>query len=271
LLLLPAELRLQIYNHFFSSTPFTYGKLNQMAPASNHLAILRSCRLINREIDDSWLGQVLFAFENVTDLLNQLSPAPRRMIEQIRRVRVGSSPLTQSIGDGQETTYKLPWALDLIPGLYLDTLTVINTDGPELAYENVNYLIRFGSGWRELHFITGNSEMLAFPRRSIEHNETTQFQWRDPQPSTWIRDLAFRDHVHSDAFVKIYRSTQSNAPGSVMDPNSREVFEQKPPSPENSEFFGIDKDAQLMHPDEIGKELLVIVRRGKDVDISADE
>ncbi|KAI9043614.1 uncharacterized protein KD926_003384 [Aspergillus affinis] len=275
LLRLPAEVRLQIYGHLFTSTRLAHGqrmtsRINskRMKPAPNSLAILRSCRLISREIGDSWLGQVMFAFEEVRDLLDKLSSVPRTVVEKIRRVRVGSHPLMLSPPDYEDDVYyRLAWALKLLPGLNLDTLTVINSDCPEVSYDTLSGLVKHGDGWRELHYITGNSTMLGFPRMDIFLADP---YWRKPQPSTWSRDLAQRDGVDAGGCVKIYRSTQSNIPCSVINPKTREIFEQKPPSRENLETFGVDKDAQLMRPDEVGKGLLVTVRRGKNVNTVED-
>ncbi|KAH8431055.1 uncharacterized protein LDX57_008716 [Aspergillus melleus] len=86
--------------------------------------------------------------------------------------------------------------------------------------------------------------------------------WRKPQPSTWTRELAQRDGVDSGASVKIYRSTKCRTLCSVINPNAREVFEQKPPSGEALDSFGFEIDP-LSHPDQVSKEILVIIRRGK--------
>ena len=100
-LLLPRELRFQIYNYLFASTRLTFGKKlvscserRAMKPAPNSLAILRTCRQINLEARAFWLGRVLFNFECVESLLDKLSAQPSSIVGQIRHLRInGARPL----------------------------------------------------------------------------------------------------------------------------------------------------------------------------------
>jgi hypothetical protein len=102
--------------------------------------------------------------------------------------------------------------------------------------------------------------MLGFERMDLFMADLYR---RRPQPSTWNDILIRRDGQDSGASVTIYRSTQSNAPDTVLKPETRQLFEQKPPSsPEDLELFGIEEDRQLLGKNERGKELLVVVKRG---------
>jgi hypothetical protein len=173
-----------------------------MKPAPNFLAILRSCRSINREIGSSWIGQVLFAFESVHDLLERLSSVPRNVVEQMRHIRVGSQPiLLLPPPDYRNKVFvKLVWALKLLPGLRLDTLMVLGDYGPEVAYITLDGLVKYGNEWRELHYITADSKMLGFRKVQFYHEILYA---RKPQPSTWSRIMAERDGVDSGASVTI--------------------------------------------------------------------
>ena len=273
LLQLPGELRNQIYNYLFASTRLTFGKrrtsrmtCKTMRPALNSLAILRVCRQINQEAGSLWLGEILFNFEQVEDLLDKFSTLPSSTLSQIRNVRTGGRPLVlQPIGDHDEVYYRLAWALkQLLPVMSLDNLTVLESSSGVIAYDTLGGLIKHGNGWRELHFITANSRMLGFAKAGMFMTDPYR---RKPQPSTWNDILLRRDGANSGASVTVYRSTQSYSPGTVLDPRTRQIFEQKVPSPKDLETFGVAEDKQLLAEDEIGKELLVVVKRGHGANI----
>jgi hypothetical protein len=272
LLQLPRELRDQIYTCLFTSTRLAFGKraisrigTKTIKPMPNALAILRTCRQINREARPLWLGQVLFSFENPEDLLNKLSALAPATLSQIRHVRTGALPvMIHPIEDDDEVYYRLVWVLKLLPGLQLDKLTVLGLSSGEITYHTLEGLVKHGTGWRELHFITPNSTMLGFGRRSLFMADPF---WRKPQPGTWNEILFQRDGADSGASVTAYRATQSNVPGAVTNPRTRQIFEQKLSSLENLENFGLTEDKDLLAGNEKGKELLVIVKRGRSANI----
>ncbi|KAL3478492.1 hypothetical protein BJX99DRAFT_224231 [Aspergillus californicus] len=76
-----------------------------------------------------------------------------------------------------------------------------------------------------------------------------------------------RDEVDSGASVAMNRSTIANAPGSAMNPGTRQVFEHHLPANGDLDSFGLEQDMQLLSCDEVGKEMLVIVKRGKHANI----
>lgn len=244
LLQLPGETRNLIYSHLFTSTRLTFGERHiswsitkRMKPAPNSLAILRTCNLIKQEAGDLWLGQVLFNFEHAEDMLDKLSALPLTTLSQIRHIRVGGyNMMLPLIGDHADVFQSFVWAPKLLPGLCLDTLSVLGASTGSHAYETLDWLVKYGNGWKELHYITRNSAMLGFEMLNMP---------KEPQPSTWHDVLIQRDGLDSGTSVTIYQSTQSNAPGTVVKRETRQLFEQKPPSPED-----------------LGKELLVIVKRG---------
>ena len=172
--------------------------------------------------------------------------------------------MLQPIGGYDDVFYTLAWALKLLPGMSLDNLTVLGSSGGAIAYDTLGGLIKHGNGWREFHFITANSEMLGFAK--IDVFMVDQYR-RKPQPSTWNDILLRRDGANSGASVTVYRSTQSHSPGTVIGPRTRQIFEQKVPSPKDLETFGLAEDKQLLAEDEIGKELLVVVKRGHGANI----
>ncbi|KAL2011624.1 hypothetical protein VTN00DRAFT_4342 [Thermoascus crustaceus] len=190
LLQLPGELRNQIYMCLFTSTRLSFGERS----------ISRIERKTFKPAPNS-LFFVLFSFENPEDMLDKLSALPPATLSQICHVRVGGRPLMLTpIGDEDDVYYRLAWAL------------------------------KYGNGWRELHFITPNSKFLGFAKVDMLMADP---YWRRPQPSTWKDILLQRDGVDSGASVTIYRSTQSDDPGAVISSRTCQLFEQKISSPEN--------------------------------------
>ncbi|KAL4973724.1 hypothetical protein BDW66DRAFT_141682 [Aspergillus desertorum] len=194
-------------------------------------------------------------------MLDELSELSPRIISQIRRVRVGGRPLGLRSWSGRIELFGIPWAIKLLPGLCLDTLTVRGVPIPEISCETVEDFVKYGCGWRELRYINPNSKLLAFSGNTILPC------WRKPQPSTWNRLLIQRDGAASGSSVAIYRSMQSNSPGSVLKPEARTPFEQELLSNRRLEDFGMSEDLMILRGAEIGKEILVVARRGRKVDI----
>lgn len=71
----------------------------------------------------------------------------------------------------------------------------------------------------------------------------------------------------SEASVTIYRSTRLDS-SSVLKPSTRQPFNQNVTSPETLRNFGKEADQELLSDGENEKELLVVVRRGCNADIS---
>jgi hypothetical protein len=187
---------------------------------------------------------------------------PSRTLSQIRHVRVMEYYMSlPGIEHGRQLVYKffnIDWALKLLPGLCLDTLTVIATSFGSSAYWAFDGSIRHGNGWRELRVITSTCDLLGFARALL--SEPT----RTPQPRAWKNMLHERDSADSGALVVVYRSTVFGVTGSVTSPHTRQVFEQNP-APEGLEGFGREKDVDLTWKPRgrVGKEMLVVVRRGR--------
>lgn len=278
LLRLPREIRDHIYHCLFTATRLASGewpssiRLLMARPAPNSLAILLTCRQIFEEAKDLWIYRVLFDFTNVEAMLDKLSPLSPSTISKIRHVRVRFPTVLLEVRrtygeDGvyheDDVYYKLAWCLKLLPTLRLDILTFIKRSSPGRIYGIVEELIKHGDGWRELHILAGNSEMLGFPR--CERFEPPD--QRKPQPSTWNKMLLKRDGKNSGGSVIVYRATQSDRVGRVLDPSKRQIFEQKLSLGEDLLDYGIQEDPALMAPGERELELLVVVKRGPKVNI----
>ncbi|RMJ27934.1 hypothetical protein PHISP_01202 [Aspergillus sp. HF37] len=263
LLKLPCEIRNQIYESLFASTKLVYGKRifpdipkQRMKPASNSLAILRACRLINKEAGAIWLNLVLFSFETIEDALDKLSPLPAATLAQIRNLRLGGRSMKlRSIGYADDVCSRLVWTLKLLPELRLNKLTVLGRLEWRVAYDTLDGMIKYGHGWEELHFLTPNSNMLGFAN--------FEPYWRKPQPKTWNDVLLKRDGADSGSTVTIYIATQPDTPGAVLNPSTRQFIEQGPCGKNTKSYW----DGRLLSSSEGNKELLVIVKRGRHVDI----
>ncbi len=274
LLQIPRELRDQIYVCLFTSSRITFGdrsisqiRIKKMKPAPNGPAILRTCRQINQEARYFWLGHVLFNFENPSDLLNKLSSLPPTTLSQIRHVRTSGCPLMlQLIGNDDDVHYRLVWALKLLPGLRLDRLTVLATSDGETAYDTLNGLIKYGNGWKELRFITPDSTILHLTKVDV----MPYLDWGKPQPGTWKDVLRQRDGAKSGVSITIYRSSQSNAPGTVMNPYTHQIFNVIFPQ-ECGTLVEANKAILELREKEKRKEMLFIVKRGRAADIAEQD
>ncbi|KAF2104844.1 hypothetical protein NA57DRAFT_71049 [Rhizodiscina lignyota] len=271
---LPRELRDMIYTCLFTSTRLAFGKryIRRMGivepvtvkPAPNALAILRTCRQINEEAGSVWLGQVLFSFENIDALLDKFWPLPPTTLTKIRHVRThGDTLFIMLPGDDEEVPYRAASVLKLLPSLNLHTLTVLGSLGGQDGYKTLDGFIKHGTGWKELYFVVRNSALLGFAKK---HVNIEGWPWHKPQPITWNEILLQRDGANSGANIVSYRSTRSNSPGSVMDPLTRQIFEQTVSTPKDLETFEVAADDNLLTAQEGMKEVLFIAKRGRSVD-----
>jgi hypothetical protein len=273
LLQLPRELRDQIYLCLFDSTRLAFGKRRtgslssvRIRPNPNALAMLRTCHQINEEAGPLWLNRVLFSFEGLEDLLDKLSPLPSSMLSEIRHIRTGGQPLMlQPVGYDDDVYYRPVWVMKLLPSLRLDTLTVFGSNIPEVAYDTLEGFIEHGNGWKELCLIVRDSAMLSFESRDMWMANPYR---RKPQPSTWNNTLRLRDGDSSGTNLTIYRSIESNTPGSITNPLARHIFEQKVSSPEELDTYGMKADTELLAEGESEKELMFVVKRGHGADIT---
>jgi hypothetical protein len=133
---LPQEVRDEIYANLFCYTHFTYANAIEdqreerrfnSSDCETGLALLRTCRRVRDEIGVSWLHQALFTFLVPYTLLVKLADIPITVREQIRHVCVSGSDLTVVYDEDSECEYDTTQALKMLPGLQLDTLSVIGT------------------------------------------------------------------------------------------------------------------------------------------------
>ena len=274
--LLPQELRDNICTHLWSSTRLAYGLRAtarigriRIKPAPNALALLQTCRRAKMENEEVWIGQVLPSFEDPETMLDKLTSLPLATLSKLRKLRIVGDPLLLSYGY-DDVFYRLSSTLALLPGLRLDTLTVLGTRTASVSYQTLDRLIEESRGWKELRYICHSSEILAFERSipfwaELDEDER-HWYWRKPQPAHWQTLLEERDGYQSKPSVVIYRSIVPDSPNSVLHTNIRVSFEQKVPKDEEARAFGITQDAGLMADGEKNKELMIIVKRGTGID-----
>ncbi|WYZ44853.1 hypothetical protein EsH8_VIII_000169 [Colletotrichum jinshuiense] len=274
----PQEVRNYIFSHLFSSTRLAWGERiveifwhARVKPAPNALAILRSCRRAKTEIGDTWIGKVLFSFENCKSMLDKLTTLAPGTISKLRHMRVLGNNLALVSEEAKGFVYyELHSALKLLPGLRLDTLTVLGTSIPKTSYVVLDGLIRDSYGWRELRYISHTSRMLGYAMPFDFTSDDNKY-WREPQPTYWQHVMEDRDGSLSGPSVVIYRSTVPDSPGSVLNANTRVEFEQMPEDGDAEEYFGFPYELELMVEGEENKELMVVVKRGKGVDYEEKE
>lgn len=281
---LPLELRYQIYEFIFRSCTTSHRRTfadgirgAPVRPEPHNLALLRTCRRISHEIGDTWISQVCFAFEESRTMLDTLTTIPKPTLARISYLSVTGFLLMLSFDDEDdndyEVFYRVPAALGLLSGLRLERLTVhdqSDSGSPEVTYKTLDDLIVYGNGWKELHFSCENSEMLGYANNPVLES----YYLRRPQPSSWQQQLFRRDGnpPRGGPSVKIYRSTQENEKMCLSDPTTWSLVNQNPPQyRQDGQEFGEYEETQLMAPDEVGKAILVVVKRGDGVAFSISE
>jgi hypothetical protein len=290
---LPQEIRDEIYANVFCSTHFTYAfedHLNaverRVEPSAREtgLALLRTCRRVRGEIGISWLHQVLFNFLDAYTLLDKLADIPITLREQIRHVCVSGSELSIVNDEGRTISCNTAQVLKMLPGLELDTLTVIGT-GVWHPSDNLDRLIHHSDGWKELHYLSDNSEPLAY---KVDVTTTDSPQDAEPEyaprprPSDWQNLLEQRDGQASHPSIVAYQATTLiPAPGAttpVLHPCIRETFTRAATkehiqklSTQEANCFVKFEDATPITPETLEKPMLVVVKRGVGVDYAEKE
>ncbi|RYP80754.1 hypothetical protein DL769_002301 [Monosporascus sp. CRB-8-3] len=214
-------------------------------------------------------------------MLNKLTVVPADTLSKIRYLRVRGDMLTLT-WPAYEYGVPLASVFKLLPGLKLNTLTVLRGHVDLISYGSLSGLIADGDGWKELRYISHSSSLLGYAALndpSIPWDPNNPFMpwdpnwWppaylRKPQPEFWRGLLSSRDGVSSNPSVAIYRSPERGPVGSVIREDSRLLFEQKL-SEADMASFGLEEDASLCAGPERFKELLIVARRGHGVDYQA--
>jgi hypothetical protein len=226
---LPQEIRDEIYANVFCSIHFIHAFYDERHRAESStaevgLALLRTCQRMRDEIGLSWLHHVLFSFLNLYALLEKLAIIPITLREQIRHVCVHRSRLIvfHDEENDPESSYNTAGALKMLPGLKLDTLTVIGTGASSHrleAFYNIESLIRHSDGWKELHYLSDSPESLAYKVDVADADSPWDPNYEyspRPQPSDWQNALDQRDGEASHPSVIVYQATATAAPGADM-------------------------------------------------------
>lgn len=271
---LPRELRDVIYGYLFSSTRITHGKrdawgkqdsLRVLPKKDRILSLLRTCRRIETEVGNRWLGQILFNFEDPNTMMTKLSALPIEKTSAIRHIRVRGGLLTFHYPD-ENVSYELVHVLKFLSGLQLDTLTVLAVSSKgrfaNISYNILNNLVQYGQGWKELCFISQDSEMLGYAANRVFDD----LHKRQPQPAHWHAVMESRDGITRQPPVTIYRSTLHGVPGSVTDEKKRVVLQQEVSAPGQEDNYGQEEEETLMTGTGPPAELMIVVKRGKNVD-----
>ena len=239
-LTLPQEIRDMIYACLFTRTRLTWSWYEKsLKPHCYSLAILRTCRRVRYEIGDYWVKMVLFNFNDLDSMYNILTRLPD--IAKVRHIRVGCRPMervaiTTTKHDRMFTMqYDVARLLAHFPLLQLNTLTVIGHNIDWEEYESLDKLIQKSNGWKNLHFISANSDIL---------NSCHKYAYSGQQspPSGWSDIILKRDGGGSGSSVAIHQLKRT--------PN---VLKVKPIDWEPHHHDGLSVD---------GNPVLITVKRG---------
>lgn len=291
---LPPEVRLQIYKHIFQSTTLTYRSTidpEETEPPHpprqrNILGILLTSRKIFQEAHPAWLQHTTFYFPNTSCFIFFLARLPPQILPRIRHITVKAFPVPLDYPPGSAVTivHNITSLLPLFPGLQLDLLTVLDCFhdpdvndgwGDSGTYSLADDLVE-SDGWRELHFHSPTTEFLNYdPPQTSTAGGTVQRGESDrwPQPFGWEKALCARDGLDSGASVKIYRGKQARDHGEdgvdcALLQSTGDEFSQTP-LPEGA-TEGLYQDEALKSEEEIAKEILVVIKRGRGVDYAQD-
>lgn len=145
------EIRHMIYSELFYSTRLARGnrresstKAKKIRPAPNALAILRTCHRAYNETN-TWLRKVLFHFEDPMTMLDKLTPLAPDVLSNLRHLRVSGNLLKPGV-PGYGGRHRLAFTLRHLPGLNLDTLTVLDSGFSRTNYRTIEELVSESSG-----------------------------------------------------------------------------------------------------------------------------
>ena len=185
---LPQELRDEIYALVFFSTHLSYGMkrldihrnqimLQKIKPPDNAIAILRTCKLMTKEIGNKWLSQVLFHFEDRATLYFKLTNLAPAQLASIRRLRVIYDTPIANHYMWHEDDPNGCWLITLFKNLShlrLDKLILLGGHGSpaamlatmeEMTWQCLDY-------WNELQYISHAAPALGVDHRvdlSVQH------------------------------------------------------------------------------------------------------
>ncbi|KAI1338618.1 hypothetical protein F5Y15DRAFT_416841 [Xylariaceae sp. FL0016] len=220
-----------VYEYIFTSQRFRLGfyhgcywqlawrGYSRIKPPPNSLSILRVNSPIATQIGNQWLGWTLFHFESIKDMLLKLGPLSPETRAQMKRIHVHAT-LMQLTVDGRSMEMDLFDVISLLPGLKLESLTVLDcSNGMDPSYARSRFfytlrLLRQGQGWRELLFISFNGFTLELGFRS-PHGNRFQF-YRD--------QVAAREE---GAKLDMWRAKEAYR-GDILDPADRVKYEPDP-------------------------------------------
>lgn len=289
---IPQEMRDSIYSHLLIDTRIWLGRdwvraenveRVRIVTDPNALSLLRTCRRVKVEVGHSWIGKVLFTFQSPERMMEKLTTIPRSKLSQIRHLRINGETAFLWWNGREENEarvyYWLPAFMKFLPGLRLDTLTIMDGSGDLITYEGIDALVKYGEGWKQLRCISHSSKILGVKCYRSEPGDFLDEYRRKHQPADWMSIMTHRDGAETQPSVQVYRSTQpANARpdkvGLVTDERTRLPYAQQAPEPgsEAAQMYGLVQDADLMSSaEERNKELMVVVTRGKGVDYEVKE
>ena len=269
----PQEIRDLIYEQLFRSTRLSHGYAAMdnvicgevlITPDPHSLALLRTCRRIRFEIGGRWKRHVLFNFHDIATMMNKLTSIPREDLSELRHVRVRAEISLVLRGRYRDLfSMDLPGSfvhyLNLLPGLRLDTLTILDTstidDHYRLSALAVANLIKHGEGWRELRIISLRGELLY--KNAVEVPGLRAF---------WVAQLKSRDGPNPQSSLEVRRFTPGTKTFSAIlapqeDRSRRPNQGSRPSLSLWGRYTGYSRRGLY------SQDIMIIVKRGKRVDV----
>ncbi|PSN62378.1 hypothetical protein BS50DRAFT_448593, partial [Corynespora cassiicola Philippines] len=268
LLKLPRELRDQIFTEVFKSSRLRFGERllsrfpsERTAYGPNTLALLLACRQLNAEARELWFKHVQFSFESIQDFHTTISKLPPTIASKIRHVRL-SDFSSVSLHEGAPL---LPTALNVLPQLRLDTLTVLGP-GAERSHEMLCEMAQRCDGWKEFRYFFDRSMSIEYMYPTAWSYPYCRTSRPELQPLQWAEKLWERDGKNSGASISIYEPRLQYKAGSMASPFGYFRWQQLP-FPEKLEREGILVELSSEMAFESKESLLIVMKRGRNADI----
>ncbi|KAH6637049.1 hypothetical protein F5144DRAFT_569542 [Chaetomium tenue] len=200
-------------------------------------------------------------------MLDKLSAIPLETLSKIRHMRVSGEALDWII-QRREVFYTLGEALEVLPGLCLDQLTVVCTADKIASYHTFCQLVLRGRGWKTLRFVHPTAAVVSSPKDlsnllSILGDYVRQRNtWRALQFEPGQTVPGFRNGWELGLSMTVYHARESGHRGLIPQPNECVEYKRKPVRQLPGWYPDVaPKDTYPMGKGEKGKELMVVAKR----------
>lgn len=200
--------------------------------------------------------------------MKKLSTLSADFIGGMRHMRIFLHYGEFKMTDGVPAIYFLPTMFRLFPALRLDALTVIHACICKVvSIRLLELFLRSGQGWRELRFLAHRSAPLRYIIEEDENPHDVEFtdypHWKYACTGSTLK----RDGNQSGSSVQILRRGIPRSYGEIVKLLDEETVD---PNELQIRALTMQRDLPQEPQEDVGREQLVIVKRGRNANISPD-